>query len=62
MDNCLQPELRKEGEGTEPHVKTALCSKTLQQAEVMGLDFLLTPLILGCNVPSGVLTDLDWCI
>lgn len=50
MDNHLQPQMRKDGAGTEPHVKTALCLKTLQQAEVMGLDLLLTPLILGCNV------------
>lgn len=32
---------------TESCDKTALQSKTLQQAEDMGLDLLLTPLILG---------------
>lgn len=45
-----QPQTRKEGSGAEFHVKTALCSKTLQQAEFIGLDLLLTPLILGYSV------------
>lgn len=36
--------------GWESCLQTALCSKPLQQAEVMALDLLLTPLILGCSV------------
>lgn len=40
----------KSGAETKSCHKTALQSKTLQQAENMGLDLLLTPLILGCNV------------
>lgn len=43
MNNCLQPEMRKEGAGMKSHVKTALSSNTLQQAEVMQLELLLTP-------------------
>lgn len=27
MNNCLQPEMRKEGAGMKSHVKTALSSK-----------------------------------